>query len=84
MSITHSNTESTCDITYALYVRETVSNDWVDAGTDNTVYYFINNFDTASGTLQVEAQTADSLQTNYTMKIVVTSTETLDSNVERE
>ena len=49
------------------------------------MYDFISSFDTSSGTLLVDSSNLDySLKTDFTMKIVATSVETMESQTGRE
>lgn len=82
MSITESHEQYDCDIIYTLYVFDDSSTSWVDAGTDSSLYDFINAFDTSSGTLEVNSSNtgAYSNEKDFQMKITATSTETMDSH----
>ena len=86
MSITESRDSFDCDIAYVLFVYDETSSIWVEAGTDNSVIDFIHSFDTSSGTLEVNSSNTQdySLQTDFQIKITATSTETMDSQTDRE
>ena len=84
MSLIQSNPDYNCNIVFALYVFDLRSGGWKDAGTDNSVFDFINKFDTSTGTLEVDSSNTDyAPSTNFAMNVTAISTDTKVVNTER-
>lgn len=55
MNISESKSQYTCDVIFNLFVYDETNEDWKNAGTDSSIYDFIDSFDSESGKLDVNS-----------------------------